>query len=144
MTKSTDFTPEEWQLITQAPVGAGLLVATASRGGSFRESFSIAKAYTETRQQHGESELLDELVAHRPKVDHGGGHSQEEQRAHHIQRLREAVAALEAKATPEEVDQYRGFVNGLAERVAHAHEEHGHDVTPEEQAVVDEVAAALG
>jgi hypothetical protein len=144
MTKSTDFTPEEWERISQAPVGAGLLVATASRGGTFRESFSIAKAYGEVRTQHGASELLDELVAHRPKVDRGGAHSESELHAHHIERLREAVTALEAKATPEELDQYRSFVNGLAERVARAHEEDGHDVTPEEQAVVDEIAATLG
>ena len=144
MTKSTDFTPEEWELITQAPTGAGMIVATASRGGTFRESFSIAKAYAEARQQHGESELLDELVSHRPKVDHARAHSQEELREHHIERLQEAMAALEGKATPEEVDQYRAFVKNLAERVAHAHEEHGHDVTPEEQSALDEIAAALG
>ena len=144
MTQSTDFTPEEWELITQAPTGAGLVVATASRGGTFRESFSMAKAYAEARQQHGESELLDELVSHRPKVDHARAHSQEELRAHHVERLREAIAMLEAKATPAEVDEYRGFVNNLIERVAHAHEEHGHDVSPEEQSALDEVSAALG
>jgi hypothetical protein len=143
MTQSTDFTPEEWELITQAPTGAGLVIATASRGGTFRESFSMAKAYTEARQQHGESELLDELVAHRPKVDHARAHSQEELRAHHLERLGQAIAALEAKATPEEVDEYRGLVKGLAERVAHAHEEHGHDVSPEEQSALDEISAAL-
>jgi hypothetical protein len=144
MTKSTDFTPEEWELITQAPTGAGLIVATASRGGTFRESFSMAKAWTEARQQHGESELLDELVSHRPKADHAHAHSQEELREHHVERLREAMATLEGKATPEEVQQYRDFVRNLADRVAHAHEEHGHDVSPEEQSALEEISAALG
>jgi hypothetical protein len=144
MTKSSDFTPEEWDVITQAPTGAGFIVATASRGGTFRESFSMAKAYAEARQQHGESELLDELVSHRPKVDRAKAHSKEELREHHVQRLQEAIATLEAKATPEEVDEYRSFVKDLAERVAHAHSEHGQEVTPEEQSAVDQVAAALG
>ena len=67
MTTSADFTPEEWELILEGPTGAGTIVITAQRGGTFRETFSMAKAYTEARQQHGESELLDELVSTKPK-----------------------------------------------------------------------------
>src|SRR3954454_7670834 len=70
MTAQADFTPEEWELILEAPPGAGLIVALASRGGSFRESFSMEKAYVETRDQHGASELLDAIVSTKPKVDH--------------------------------------------------------------------------
>src|SRR5438105_2026595 len=55
MTGKADFTDEEWDLILEAPPSAGLLVITADRGGSVRESFSMAKAYAEARQQHGES-----------------------------------------------------------------------------------------
>jgi hypothetical protein len=35
-----------------------LMAAAASSGGTFRESWALAKAFTEARQQHGESELL--------------------------------------------------------------------------------------
>lgn len=144
MTTSADFTPDEWELIATAPTGAGLIVASASRGGAFRESFSMAKAYTEARQQHGESELLDDLVSKRPKVDHTRPHSLEELRAHHLGRLREAVSVLEQKATPEELEDYRRFVRGLAERVAAAHEEDGEPVSDAERAVLSEIEAALG
>jgi hypothetical protein len=144
MTTSGDFTPEEWELITEAPTGAGLIVASASRGGTFRESFSMAKAYTEARQQHGESELLDELVSSRPKVDHTRAHSIEELQTHHLGRLREAVSALEQKATPEEVEDYRRFVRGLAERVAEAHQEGGEQVSDAERSALEGIGAALG
>jgi hypothetical protein len=144
MTTKADFTPEEWELIATAPTGAGLIVASASRGGTFRESFSMAKAYTEARQRHGESELLDELVASRPKVDRTRPHSLEELKAHHLGRLQEAISVLEQKATPEEVEDYKRFVRGLTERVAAAHEEDGAPVSGAEQSVLDEIGAALG
>ena len=144
MTKSADFTDEEWELIREAPTGAGLIVAAASRGGTFRESFSLAKAYTEAREQHGESELLDELVTSRPKVDHTRAHSLEELQTHHLGQLREALTALEAKATPEEVEAYRRFVRGLAERVAEAHKEGGEPVSDGERSALDQIGAALG
>jgi hypothetical protein len=131
-------------LITEAPTGAGLIVASASRGGTFRESFSLAKAYTEAREQHGESELLDELVSSRPKVDHTRAHSLEELQTHHLGQLREALTALEAKATPEEVEAYRRFVRGLAERVAEAHKEGGEPVSDAERSALDQIGAALG
>jgi len=144
MTTKADFTDEEWKLVTTAPTSAGLMVATAERGGTFRESFSMAKAYAEARGQHGESELLDELVGGKPVVDKTRQHSAEELKTHSLETVRGAVAALEAKATPEELEEYRKFVHGLAERVAAAHSEHGQDVSPAEQAAIGEVDAALG
>jgi hypothetical protein len=66
MTAKADFTEDEWKTILEAPPSAGLVVILSDRGGSVRETFSMAKAYTEARQQHGESELLDEIVAAKP------------------------------------------------------------------------------
>ena len=51
---------------------------------------------------------------------------------------------LEQKATPEEVEGYQRFVLTVAEKVANAHREHGQNVSPAEQAALDEIAAALG
>ncbi|MDP9276728.1 MAG: hypothetical protein M3O76_00775, partial [Actinomycetota bacterium] len=106
MTGKADFTDEEWEQILQAPPTAGLIVITAQRGGSFRESFSMAKAYSEARRQHGDSELLDTIASTKPEVDHTRYHSPEELKEHGLQHLRDAVALLEQKATPEEVDEY--------------------------------------
>jgi hypothetical protein len=51
---------------------------------------------------------------------------------------------LEGKATAEEVDEYKRFVITLAHKVAAAHREHGTDVSPAEQAALDEISSTLG
>jgi hypothetical protein len=144
MTGKADFSEEEWELLVEGPPTAGMVVATASRGGTFRESFSIAKGYTEARQQRGASELLDDIASAKPKVDRGGHHSPEEVRQHALQHLRDAVKLLEEKASPEEVEDYRRFVLALVERVAGAHEEGGQQVSDAERATIEEIASALG
>ena len=50
MTAEGDFTEQEWKLVLQGPPSAGMIVITAQRGGSLRESFSMAKAYGEARK----------------------------------------------------------------------------------------------
>jgi hypothetical protein len=146
MTGKAAFTAEEWQLVLQAPPTAGMIVVTAQRGGTFRETLSIAKAYGEARQQHGESELLDELVSARPELDHTRYHSVEELKEHGLQHVRDAVAVLERKATPEEAETYKRFVLSLAEKVAHAHREggSGEPVSEAERTAIEEITAALG
>jgi hypothetical protein len=144
MTEKSDFTDEEWLLVLEGPPTAALIVTTAARGGTFRETFAIGKAYAEARQQHGESALLDAIVAAKPKVDHTRFHSPEELKQHGLEQLRQAVALLERKATAEELTDYRRFVTGLAERVAEAHREDGVAVSPAERQALDEVSAAVG
>jgi hypothetical protein len=144
VTGKADFSAEEWELILEAPPTAGVIVVTAERGGAIRESFSMAKAYAEARQQHGESELLDEVVSTKPKVDRSRHGSVAELKEHGLKQLRDAVVVLEGKATPEEVDEYRRFVLTLAERVALAHKEDGVQVSDAERAAIDEIASALG
>jgi hypothetical protein len=144
VTSKSDFTTEEWQLILEAPPTAGLIVVTAQRGGSFRETVAMAKAYVEARQQHGQSELLDAIVAAKPERDHTHYHSPEQLKEHGLQHLRDAVALLGTKSTPEEVGEYRRFIITLSQRVAAAHREHGRDVSEAEQAAIDDIRAALG
>jgi hypothetical protein len=144
VTGKADFTPEEWHTLLEAPVSAGMIVVTAQRGGTFRESFAMAKAYAEARQQHGRSQLLDEIVAAKPERDKTHYHSHEEQKAAGTAHLQDAVAILEQKATPEDVEGYKQFVLTLAGKVAHAHREDGQEVSPAEQAAIDEIAAVLG
>jgi hypothetical protein len=135
MTGKADFTAEEWETILEGPTSAGLLVSAAQRGGTFREAYAMAKVYAEARQEHGESELLDEIVAHKPKVDRGGAPS--------LEHIRHAVELLAGKATPEEVDEYRRFVVSLAERVAAAKGEGDEPVSEAEQAAIAEIRTAL-
>jgi hypothetical protein len=143
VTGKADFTEEEWKLVLEGPPTAGMIVATAQRGGTFREAIAIGKVYVEARKQHGESELLDEIEAAKPEVDRTRFSSPEELKQHGLQLLHDAVALLERKATPDEVDEYRRFVVTLADRVAAAHREEGAAVSPAEQAAIDEITATL-
>jgi hypothetical protein len=57
MTAKSDFIPQEWDTLSNGPASAGVIVASAQRGGMIRETLSIGKAYVEARGQHGASEL---------------------------------------------------------------------------------------
>lgn len=151
MTKKAEFNADEWSKIVQGPLLAGMRVATAERGGTIRESIAMGRAYTEARRRQGESELLDELVASPPALDpslapQGGG----DLGALVTQRLREAAGVVEAKGTPEEAEAYKSFVLTIAQAVAGASKEGGFlgvggkQVSPAEQAAIDELAGVLG
>jgi hypothetical protein len=144
MTGKADFTEGDWQIVLEGPPTAGLIVLSAQRGGTFRETFAIAKAYVEARKQHGESELLDAIVSSRPEIDRSRYHSVEELKEHGLQQLRDAVELLGRKATSEELDAYKRFVLNVADRVANAHREGGESVSPDERAAVEAIAASLG
>ena len=144
MTTKAAFTEEEWDLVRAAPTAAGMLVITASHGGMMRETFEMAKAWADARQQHGKSEFLDDLASSKPGRDKTRHHSFEELRRHSLERLTEASALVQGKATPEEVEDYRQFIVTLCERVAKRHEEDGAQMSPEEQKAIEDVRAALG
>src|SRR6059058_5263173 len=109
MTSKADFTDQEWELVREGPPASGMITLLASSGGTFRETWALAKTFAEARRQHGESEL------------------------------REAVALLEQKATPDEVESYKRFTLSVAERVAEAHKEQGAQVSPEERDAIAKI-----
>src|SRR5580700_11997344 len=110
MTTKAAFTPEEWTVVLEGPPTAGMIVITAGHGGMVRETIAMSKAFAEARAEHGDSELLDEIVAAKPHVDHTRYHSAEELRDHGLKHLRDAVALVDSKATAQEGDDYRHFV----------------------------------
>ena len=143
MTDRTAFTDEEWEAIREGPSIAGMLVLTAEGGGSFRESFALAKTYAEARQAHGQNELLDEIVAEKPTFDRHKYGSAEALQQGGLERLSEAGTAIASKGTEEDATAYRIFVLDLARRVASAHKEHGQEVSPREQEALDAISVAL-
>jgi hypothetical protein len=144
MTTKAAFSREQWEEILEGPPSAGMIVATAARGGTIRETIALSRAYIEARAQHGESELLDEIVAAKPEIDHTRYHSAGELSDSGLEHIRGAVALLGSKATAEELDGYRRFVLALAKKVAAAHREEGHGVSPGETEAIEEIATALG
>jgi hypothetical protein len=146
MTTHADFTEEEWETVLEGPTSAGMIITTAERGGSFRESFAMARAFAEARQEHGASELLDDVVGHRPKTERVKAHSKEELKEAYLAEIRDAVALVTAKATPEELGDYRLFVVTLAKKVAAAKKEKGSEdgVSAAEAEAITEIEGALG
>ena len=144
MTTKTAFSPEEWKVVLEGPPTAGMIVVTAARGGTIRETIAMSKAYAQARTQHGASELLDEIVAAKPQTDHTRYHSAQELRDGGLAHLREAVTVLGGKAAPEEVEDYRRFVLTLAGHVAAAHREDGQNVSPAEAEAIRQIGTALG
>ena len=141
MTGKADFTEDDWRIVLEGPPTAGMIVVTAQRGGTFRETLAIA--YVEARKHHGESELLDEIVSAKPEADHTRYHSAEELKEHGLQHLRDAVELLEQKATPQELDDYKRFVLSVADKVANAHREGGESVSADERTAIEAIAANL-
>src|SRR5437868_1780118 len=144
MTGKADFTEQEWETVLEAPPSAGVIVLSAQRGGTFRESIAMAKAYVEAREQHGESELLDEIVSAKPQVDHTRYHSYDELKQAGLERIRQAIDLLQQKGAADEVEGYKRFILTLAEKVANAHREGGQNVSDAERAAIDEIASAMG
>ena len=141
MTGKADFTEEEWNTLRQGPPSAGMIVLISSKGGSFRETWALAKTFAEARQQQGDSELLDALVAHKP--DTPRFHSPEEADEKGLALVRQAVALLQEKS-PDDVEGYKRFVLEVARRVAEAHKEGDQAVSPEEQEAIGRIESALG
>jgi hypothetical protein len=143
MTTKAAFTDEEWTTVLEGPTAAGMLVVMASRGGTFRETFAMSKAYVEAREQHGQSELLDEIASTRPKANHPKGHDQDELRAQSLALISTAVGIVAAKASPQELEDYRNFIVTLSNKVAAAHREDGQDVSPPEADAITAITGAL-
>jgi hypothetical protein len=144
MTTKADLSAQEWKVVREGPPAAGMIVITAASGGMFRETIAMSKAYTRARSRHGASELLDEIVAARPELDHTRYRTPGELKAAGLEHLRAAATTLSSKATPAEVADYQHFVLDLARDVAAAHREAGADVSPAETEAIGEIAAALG
>jgi hypothetical protein len=148
VTSRAEFNAEEWSIVAEAPLQAGARVAAAERGGAVHEKLAISRVYAAARELRGESALLDELVASPPSID------LEQMRGAGVaagnERVRAALAILQAKATPEDVDTYKGFVLAVVQTVAEALREGGflgiggEEVSEREQAALDEIGAVLG
>ena len=141
MTGKADFTEEEWELLREGPATAGMIVLLSSSGGTFRETWALAKTFAEARQEKGESELLDALVAEKPDVPRFGSAEEAEQVG--LEKLRQAVSLLGQKATPEEAESYKQFTLEVARRVGEAHKEEGQAVSPAEGEAIARIESAL-
>jgi hypothetical protein len=150
MPGKADFNAEEWTQILAGPPAAGLRVAMAERGGALRESLAIGRAYAEARQEHGDSELLDSIVAEQPVVNPAEFKGEADVPQALMQKLTRGVEVLEEKASGDDVEAYKQFIVDMSQRVASAKKEGGvlgiggKEISDAEQVALEEIASTLG
>lgn len=139
MATKADFTEDEWKGMQKGVTGAGTLVSVGDRDftDSFGEASALAKALRAQHEQ-GPSDLIRELSTARG-TGFGLTTAPEEMESETLDSLRNGVATLAAKA-PEEVENYRQLVLGVADAVAEAKG----GVKPGEEEALDKIREALG
>ena len=150
MTTKAEFNGEEWDKVAEGPALAGLIVIASQRGGTIRETMAMAKVYAEAKQSHGSGDLLGDIVGSAPHLDPKQFSSKEDLRTSGLAKITEAVGIVEAKATPEELADYRSFAMTIAQHVAERDKSGGflgiggERVTGNEESALNDIASALG
>jgi hypothetical protein len=158
MTSKASFTDEEWERVRRAPMVAGLAITIADPGGPIeisKEGMATLRAATVPPSQQ---ELLAAVAldiqamiqqrqnpakSFKPK-------SSATASAEILDELRAVDAIVAAKATPEEIEAFRGWLVATAQAAADAAKEGGfmgfgaEQVSAGEQAMLDQIRSALG
>jgi len=160
MTEKTDFTPEEWNTVIAAPYYAAMLIVVSDMNvGYFKEIAAMAQAVSVT-VAGTENELLKQIAVDfsqkenqekiKPELE---GLKGEQDPAVIQQKMVDYVVAttgLVSAKDPEDGDAYRKWLLYLADATAKGSKEGGFlgigavRVSDQEQAALDELAAALG
>ncbi|MFZ2089487.1 MAG: hypothetical protein WAU47_13015 [Desulfobaccales bacterium] len=162
MAGRTSFTDEEWNLLRAAPVlvASGVSIADPSGLiGSVKEAFYGMSSMMASYKESGQLELITALLADKsmPAMPDRGsllGEGSREQQFENLKnavlgKVREALALLGAKASPEEAAVYKKMLGTVAEETAKASKEGGflgfggERVSAGEQAFVDQVKSLL-
>jgi hypothetical protein len=138
MTGKADFSESEWETLQKGVTGAGLLVSVSDKGffDTFKEAGALAKHLAKAREDH-DNELVSQL-SNAGRHGFGLTDSPPEVEQETLEALTAAVGILREKA-PDEVDEYRSFVLGVAQSVAEA----AKGVAPGEAIAMEQIKSAL-
>jgi hypothetical protein len=164
MATKADFTPDEWKLLLQSPLAAGIAVSAADPSGligMFKESMASARALI-TAASDANADALVKAVANDFETPEGRDLAQEGVKAavagaansidistRAVAAVKSAAALLDAKGGADAVP-FKTWLAGVAKAVAEAAPEGGFlgfggtQVSAAEKATVAEIAAALG
>jgi hypothetical protein len=160
MVNKADFSAQEWEVVVDAPQMAGIAVMVSGASGvigSIKEAAAAAHAvYEGTTHTDGLIRLIstkDEMQASQTRIRALMGEFGETDPNtwvynQTITAVQRANAILKAKA-PAEVGAYRGWILGIADKVANAAEEGGFlgfggvRVSEEEQKMIAAITSAL-
>lgn len=155
MTGEITFTPEEWETLRQAPLLAGMAVATASMSGqwgSMREEATLYDVIAKTASDSAEISLIQDIAASIKQSPPAIFNDIEA--PHYRERALAACAAasniLDARLTPVAAQRYRNWVVSVGQLVAEASREGaflgligGKRVSDEEAQLLSEIEVAL-
>jgi hypothetical protein len=162
MANKEAFSAEEWNLIRSAPILVMTGVAASDPGGligAFQESFSGVKTMMGAFKESSSLELMGALLAEKsmptmPDKKQMLGEGNAEQQTANFKNavlgyVKQALALIKSKGSPEEVAAYEKMMASVAEHVANAAKEGsffgfgGERVSPGEKAFLDELNAVL-
>jgi len=162
MPAKSNFTPDEWKLILESVMMAGIAVTAAGASGLWgllKESFAGRSALVTAKMDTSSNLLIRAVVADfetaqgRSTARDGlkeqlTGSKPAEIKAKCIETLRQAGAVVDAKA-PGDAAAFKGWLRQISQHVAEASNEGGFlgiggvPVSEAEKATLSEIAAAL-
>ena len=162
MTNKASFTPEEWVLLLESPMMAGMAVSAAEPSGLFgmlKESFATGKLLVQAKSDATANELVKAVAADfgttegRKAASEGlkaklGGGQPGDIKAKALDALRQVAALVAAKA-PGDAAAFKAWLALIAQSVAEASKEGGFmgfggvQVSDAETATLAEIATAL-
>jgi len=154
MTSKQDFTDEEWQRIRRAPLVAGFAISIADPGGPIELAKETLASLRSATLPPSQEELLASValdvqaLAQQKQSPLGDFKPTNGQLV--LDELRGVNELVTAKATPQEVDAFRGWLVATAQAAADAAKEGGfmgfraERVSAGERQMLDQVRAALG
>ncbi len=163
MASKASFTPQEWVLLLQSPMMAGMAVSAAEPNGLFgmlQESFATGKLLVQATSDTAANELVRAVAADyataegRKAASEGlkaklGGGRPGDIKAKALDALRQAAALVTAKA-PGDAAAYKAWLAQISRNVAEAANEGGFlgfggvPVSEAEKATLAEISTALG
>jgi hypothetical protein len=162
MANKSDFTPQEWETLRDAPHLVMLSVATAGSSGPFgsiKEAFAPARAIVDAAK--GQNDLLRAICDRaeikaaqqslRSSIKTGGDAAALREKLQYAaaDKAAEANAILKTKGSPEDLDAYRSLLVNIADRTAKAAKEGGflgfggEWVSEGERSVISRISKAL-
>jgi hypothetical protein len=159
MTAKADFTEEEWTRLKRAPFIAGMAISLADPGGPIelvKETAATLKTVTGAAGDQGRGELVQAVAAEvseeakarkSPIGDFKARGALAGQEI--LEELTGVNAIVSAKASPEDADAFRKWLNDAAGEAANAAKEggflgfHAVRVSEGEQRMLDKLAEAL-
>jgi hypothetical protein len=163
MTDKSNFTPEEWKLLLESVMMAGIAVTVAEPSGLWgllKESFASGSALRQAKIDPGSSPLIRAVVADFETAE-GQSTARDglreklasskplEVKVQCIEKLRQARALVDSKA-PDDAAAFKGWLREISQHVAEAAKEGGFLgiggvlVSEAEKATLTEISSALG